>query len=223
MIRYVSWFVLVAWMGLLSGCGAPAAGETAATGEHGEALRGEARGRDGAVSRSSAGADGHASDLAFFRGRLQELRATPGADPKLAAGMAEIVAKLEGLTVESGGPSLQGEKTGYLCGAYYGLEAHAYPGFAYGNSDASAGYTEFGPPSPWSKTLYTYAYASSGVYTEDEYHSGTFSGAGMFEVLDSTAVTGPDFCQHLIGFSYINANGCPNGFRSEYVEMRTCP
>lgn len=216
MTRCVLLSVLAVSMGLASGCGAPPGADAAATNGLSEAL-----GDDGVLRRTSIGRDGYEHELAFFRQRLRELEASPDAGKeKLAAGMAEIVARLEGLTVEPGVTGLQ--STGETCGANYKLVVNVYPSFAYGSSRAEASYVEFGPPSPWSKNLYTYAYASSGPYTGDEHHYGTFSGAGTFSVPTSNAATGPDFCQHLIAWSYINPNGCVNGFRSAYAEW-VCP
>jgi len=216
MIKQLSLSVLAVSMGVLSGCGAPAGELTAA--RNGVS---ETRGEDGVLRRTSTGHAGYLADLAYFRQELRELEASPNPNRELAAGMADIVAHLEQLKVEPGVP---GQSSLSTCGASgYSLAANVYPGFAYGGSEAGAGYVEFGPPSPWSKTLYARAYAASGVGTDyPPASSGTFSGAGTFSIPTVSASTGPDFCQRLWAYSWINANNCPDGFDSAWDDVDTC-
>lgn len=219
MIKHLLPSILAVSTGLFSACGAPPGDAKSIT-----SGVTEVRGEDGVLTRTSAGREGYLEDLAYFRGRLQELKASPGGDPKLAESMAEIVSQLEQLKVEP--TAAPGQLTIQDCGvSSYSLSANVYPGFASGSATASASYTEFGPPSPWSKTLYTYAKATSysGItYGNPGPFSGVFSGVGTFSVPTASTQSGIDFCQHLVARAYIYAPGCSGGYVNVYQQMDTC-
>jgi hypothetical protein len=212
-----SLIVLAVSLGWISGCGAPSSDVTRVA-RNGMT---EFRGEDGVLRRASTGYEGYLADLAYFRQWRQNLEASPRSNPKLAAELADTIAHLEQLKVERDAPGTSSLST---CGASgYSLTANVYPGFAYGSSEAGAGYVEFGPPSPWSKTLYARAWAASGAGSQyPAPRSGTFSGAGTFSIPTVSAMAGPDFCQRLYAFSSITANGCPGGYDSRTEYMDTC-
>jgi hypothetical protein len=177
----------------------------------------ETRGDDGTLRRHSTGAEGYAADLAHFRQRLRDQRASRNADPKLTDMLAEVVSRLEQAPVRPA--DAQGLQN---CGvSYYDLSATVSPGFAYGSASAAADLTEFGPPSPWTKDVYTTAYATSSANTQSDPKGYVFYPPGWYSQ-SSSASTGPAFCQVLYSIAYIRANGCDGGYDGASDEIDTC-
>ncbi|HYV46139.1 MAG TPA: hypothetical protein VFA20_14815, partial [Myxococcaceae bacterium] len=90
----------------------------------------------------------------------------------------------------------------------YSLSATVSPG-SVGHATADASFVEFGPPSPWTKTLFTQAWAHSTAGTQYDSHQHTYTPPGTFNEPTASAQTGPTMnCKQLSAYASINANGC---------------
>jgi len=217
MMKQLSLSVLAVSMGLLTGCGA--APDDVETTSNGVSVT---RGQDGVVRRTSTGRDGYLADLAHFRQQLRDLQASPNPDRELISGVAGIVAHLEQLKIDRGpgAPSLSSLQTCGVSG--YSLTPTVSLGVYWHSADAGSGYTEFGPPSPWSKTLYTYARAQAATGGGgSQTFTNTFSGAGTFSVPNAHAQVGTYGCKRLLAYASITANGC-SGFDSLTEDFNDC-
>jgi hypothetical protein len=190
--------VVAVSVGVFAGCGVEAPGQVSQGLESG-----------GSMKRTSLGRAGLESDIAYFRELLAALKTEKEPDRQAIAQVGGLVARLEGLVPKDSGVTLQAE-----CGTSgWGLSASVSLGYTMGSATANAGYVEFGPPSPYSKTLFTQAWASSSAGTQYDSHEHTYSGAGTFNEPAASAQTGPTYnCKRLFAYSSISSNDCPGGF-----------
>jgi len=119
--------------------------------------------------------------------------------------VSDLVARLESLRPKDDAVTLQD-----TCGiSYYTLSATVDPGYSVGRATADASFVEFGPPSPWTKTLFTSAWASSTAGTQYSSHQDTYTPPGTFNEPTAYAQTGATYnCKRLSAYASITANGC---------------
>jgi hypothetical protein len=207
-MRSCLWMAVVAaCVGILAGCGQGVTGGTSQGLEVG-----------GVVRRSSFGIEGLQSDIKHFQERLEAMQADPAPDKAAISGMSDLVARLQAMLPTDSSVTLQD-----TCGvSYYTLSPSVDPGYTVGRAQADASFTEFGPPSPWSKTLTTYAFAQSTANQQSSEHDDTFWPPGTFYETTAYAQTGPTYgCKRLQAFAAIGANGC-DFYASDDAEYDTC-
>ena len=208
-MRKYLWMAAVAVSaGILAGCG-------------GEELAGSRQGIEagGVVHRSSFGLEGLESDIKYYQERLEGLQAVKKPDAKAISALSDLVARLEGMRPkDTATPTLQD-----TCGtSYYELSATVSPGYSVGSATADAMFVEFGPPSPWTKTLLTQAWASSSAGTQYSAHQDTYEPGGTNYEPTAYAQTGPTYnCKRLSAYASISANGC-SFYAAEADEFDSC-
>lgn len=198
-MRRCLWMAVIAVpAGILAGCG----GEMPTRSTQGIEA-------GGVVHRSSFGREGLESDIAYFRDRLVALQVEEDPDRQAISTVSDLVSRLEGLRPRSGVTTLQD-----TCGVSdYTLSATVDPGYTVGSATADASYVEFGPPSPYSKTLLTQAWGQNSAGTRYDSHSDTYSGPGTFTEPTAYIQTPASYsCKRLSAFSSITANDCPGAF-----------
>lgn len=99
----------------------------------------------------------------------------------------------------------------YVCAGTYNFDVSFQLGMAGGSVTSQAGWSEFGPFAPYTKTLHTYAYATyegRPYPAEDSDQYGPFSGQCCVGV-ESSASAYPTFFPELYGSTYLSVtNGC---------------
>jgi len=195
-MRRGPWMAVIAVSaGVLAGCGGEAPARSSQGIEEG-----------GRVHRSSVGREGLESDLRYFKERLAALEAEEQRDAQAISSISGLVAHLEGLRPNPRQPSTLEDTCGV---SYYSLSATVNPGYSVGSATADASFVEFGPPSPWSKTLFTQAWGQNSAGTRYDSHSDTYTPPGTFSEPTAYIQTPASYsCKRLSAYASITANGC---------------
>ena len=190
---------------------------------------------DGIRERSSSGVEGLEYELQLARGeralleQVREASINPSAfDARLeeraehiqvledAIGEARKNGVLERMSDEP--PSVQalyeqGQKSGSLCGGYYGFDPQFYYTMAGGSVSMQGNWTEFGPFAPYKKQFYVRA--TAWLQNPNDYPSQSvgewspvFMNTCCFSTNQVSAGTSPTFTPQLEAHGVIMASGC---------------
>lgn len=100
--------------------------------------------------------------------------------------------------------------SGNFCAGSYDFTVDMVP-YTYASVTATANWSEFGPFSPYYKTMNTYARAEmndgTGFYNVDSDSFGPWRGYCCVNV-QSKAITGPTFTPKLYGLAYLTSSNC---------------